>query len=292
MYYNYFWTEAEIFCKIVLLTLVTPRGVTDLHLSWRMHIEHARTAYHKNYGIAYQQPHRRCISQAPYYKWNIAQVRLMSVSDVSRSMQSWVSSTYRLYSQLSFLFYFWTINNRGFAAPGWRPLGFRKWDTAVLQRGTSKICRGWRNERKRLDEIQWTSNEFGHPTPNVKQQQEAAAAPAGSSSSSRKQHQQLQQQQRQQDRQQQQQQQRRRRQQYCVFIWTKGDFQIAQTTTQSSSCIFLHWQQNTWRQHFFFVNLAHQKQKTPPKTFEPPTHRLHEQRSIPATPLRCIRRPR
>ena len=35
-------------CKIVLLTLVAPRGVTDLvYLSWGINIEHARTAYMK-----------------------------------------------------------------------------------------------------------------------------------------------------------------------------------------------------------------------------------------------------
>ena len=37
-------------CKIVLLTLVTPRGVTDLYLSRGIHVEHARTAYHKAFG--------------------------------------------------------------------------------------------------------------------------------------------------------------------------------------------------------------------------------------------------
>ena len=34
-------------CKIVLLTLVTPRGVTDVYLSRGINIEHARTAFHK-----------------------------------------------------------------------------------------------------------------------------------------------------------------------------------------------------------------------------------------------------
>ena len=33
-----------------LLTLVTPRGVTDLYLSRGIHVEHARTAYHKAFG--------------------------------------------------------------------------------------------------------------------------------------------------------------------------------------------------------------------------------------------------
>ena len=74
-------------CKIVLLTLVAPRRVTDLHLSWGINIEHARTAYHKTCGTEYQQPYRRCNSQTPYFKWNIAQARPMSVSDVSRSLQ-------------------------------------------------------------------------------------------------------------------------------------------------------------------------------------------------------------
>ena len=45
-------------CKIVLLTLVAPRGVTALHLSWGITIEHARTAYHKTCGTEYQQRYR------------------------------------------------------------------------------------------------------------------------------------------------------------------------------------------------------------------------------------------
>ena len=89
-------------CKIVLLTLITPRGVTDLYLSWGIHIEHARTAYPKTCGTEYQQPYGRCNSQTPYFNWNIAQARPMSVSDVSRSLQSWVSTTHRSYSQLMF----------------------------------------------------------------------------------------------------------------------------------------------------------------------------------------------
>ena len=45
-------------CKIVLLTLVAPRGVTDLrvYLSWGIHVEHARTAYHETCWTKYQQP--------------------------------------------------------------------------------------------------------------------------------------------------------------------------------------------------------------------------------------------
>ena len=50
--------------------------------------KHARTAYHETCGTEYQQPYRRCNSQPPYYKWNIAQARPMSVSYVSRSLQS------------------------------------------------------------------------------------------------------------------------------------------------------------------------------------------------------------
>ena len=76
-------------CKIVLLTLVAPRGVTDLHISW-INIEHARTAYHKTCGTENQQPYHRCNSQTPYYEWIIARARPMSVSDVSRSLQTWV----------------------------------------------------------------------------------------------------------------------------------------------------------------------------------------------------------
>ena len=65
-------------CKIVLLTLAAPRGVTDLHLSWGIHREHARTAYHETCGTEYQQPYRRCNSQTPYFNWNIAQARPMT----------------------------------------------------------------------------------------------------------------------------------------------------------------------------------------------------------------------
>ena len=90
-------------CKIVLLTLVAPRRVTDLYVSRGINIEHARTAYHETCGTEYQQPHRRCHSQTSYYKWNIAQPRPMSVSYVSRSLQSLVSTTYRSHSQLTFI---------------------------------------------------------------------------------------------------------------------------------------------------------------------------------------------
>ena len=89
-------------CKIVLLTLVAPRGVTDLNISWGITIEHARTAYDETCGTEYQHPYRGCNSQPPYYEWNIAQARPMSVSYVSRSWQSWVSTTHRSYSQLTF----------------------------------------------------------------------------------------------------------------------------------------------------------------------------------------------
>ena len=92
-------------CKIVLLTLVTPRGVTDLYLSWGINIEYARTAYHKTCGTEYQKPYLRFNSQAPYYKWNMAQARPTSVSDISRSLQSWVSTTHRSYSQLTFFIF-------------------------------------------------------------------------------------------------------------------------------------------------------------------------------------------
>ena len=79
-------------CEIVLLTLITPRGVTDLRLSWGKNTEHARTAYHKTCGTEYEQPYRRCNSLTPCFNWNIAQARPMNVSDVSRSLQSWVST--------------------------------------------------------------------------------------------------------------------------------------------------------------------------------------------------------
>ena len=71
-------------CKIVLLTLVTPSGVTNLYLSWGINIEHARTAYRKACGTEYQQPYRRFYSRTPYeyFNWNIAQACSMSVSDV------------------------------------------------------------------------------------------------------------------------------------------------------------------------------------------------------------------
>ena len=45
-----------------------------------------------------------CNSQTPYFNWNIAQARPMNVSDVSRSLQSWVSTTHRLNSQLTFFY--------------------------------------------------------------------------------------------------------------------------------------------------------------------------------------------
>ena len=49
----------RVYWKIVLLTLAAPRGVTDLYLSWGIHIlvEHARTAYHETCGTEYQQSH-------------------------------------------------------------------------------------------------------------------------------------------------------------------------------------------------------------------------------------------
>ena len=57
-------------------------------------IEHARTTYHKTCGTKYQQSYRRFNSQTPYYKWNISQARLMSVSHVSRSLQNWVLTSW------------------------------------------------------------------------------------------------------------------------------------------------------------------------------------------------------
>ena len=98
---NGYWQHVVCPCKIVLLTLVAPRGVTDLYLSWGIHIEHARTAYHETCRTEYQPAYRRCNSHT-HYKRNIAKARPMSVSDVSRSLQSWVSTTHRSYSQLTF----------------------------------------------------------------------------------------------------------------------------------------------------------------------------------------------
>ena len=82
-------------------------GVTDLYIPWGINVDHARTAYHKTCGTEYQQPYRRFDSQTPYYKWNVAQARPMSVSEISRSLQSWVSTTHRSYSQLTFLIFLW-----------------------------------------------------------------------------------------------------------------------------------------------------------------------------------------
>ena len=70
-------------CKIVLLTLVTPREVTDLYLSWGINTEHARTAYHKTCGTEYQQPYRRRNPQTPYFNWNIAQARPMQLAKLT-----------------------------------------------------------------------------------------------------------------------------------------------------------------------------------------------------------------
>ena len=74
--------------KMILLTLVAPRGLTDLCLSRGVNVEYAQTADHKTWGTEYQQPYRSFNSQIPHSKWNIAQARPMSVSDVSRSLQS------------------------------------------------------------------------------------------------------------------------------------------------------------------------------------------------------------
>ena len=60
--------------KVVLLTLVTPRGVTELYISWGLNKKHARTAYHKTCGTEYQQPYRRCNSHTPYFNWNMCYV--------------------------------------------------------------------------------------------------------------------------------------------------------------------------------------------------------------------------
>ena len=99
-------------CKVVLLTLFAPRGVTDLYLSWGINIEHARKICSNTCGIEHQHPYRRFNSPTPYdYKWNITQACAMSVSDVSPSLQSWVSTTHRSYSQLTFLIFYKKLKN-------------------------------------------------------------------------------------------------------------------------------------------------------------------------------------
>ena len=78
-----------------------PWGITDQSISW-INTEHARTGYHKTCGTEYHQPYRRFNSQTPYFKWNIAHARSLSVLEVSRSLQSWVSTTHRPYSHGTF----------------------------------------------------------------------------------------------------------------------------------------------------------------------------------------------
>ena len=56
--------------------------------------------YHETCGTEHQQPYRRCNSQTPYYKKNIAQAPNEHVLR-PRSLQSWVSTTHRSYSQLT-----------------------------------------------------------------------------------------------------------------------------------------------------------------------------------------------
>ena len=46
----------------------------------------------------YRQLYRRFNSRAPNHRWHIAQARPMSVSDISRSLPSWVTTTHRSYS--------------------------------------------------------------------------------------------------------------------------------------------------------------------------------------------------
>ena len=97
---------------IKLLTMVTPRGVTDLYLSWWINIEHARTAYRKTCGTTISNNnHIVDNSQTPYFNWNIAQARPMSVSNVSRNLKSWVWTTHRSYSQLTSKFFWKTLKN-------------------------------------------------------------------------------------------------------------------------------------------------------------------------------------
>ena len=91
-------------CKIVLLTLVTLRSHRPISFMRNKYRTRAN-GLPKTCGTECQQPYRRCNSQTPYFNWNIAQARPMSVSDVSRSLQIGISTTHRSHSQLTFLIF-------------------------------------------------------------------------------------------------------------------------------------------------------------------------------------------
>ena len=88
----YFTFEQGVLCIRIVHVLIrivrTNRFGDYLSRGINIPVEHARTAYRKTCRTEYQQPYRTYISQTPYYKWNIAQARPMSVSDISRSLQS------------------------------------------------------------------------------------------------------------------------------------------------------------------------------------------------------------
>ena len=94
-------------CKIVLLTLVAPRGVNDLCLSLGINIEHGRTTYHETYGTTYHQRYyRKCNSQntilqmqhstsAPNERvWRIAQLASFSFNHPSVVLTADVFNTF------------------------------------------------------------------------------------------------------------------------------------------------------------------------------------------------------
>ena len=68
LHHDVLWTDFVLFSEPV-----DPGSTQGSHwprlysyLSWGMHIEHPRTAYHETCWTEYQQPYRRCNSQTPY----------------------------------------------------------------------------------------------------------------------------------------------------------------------------------------------------------------------------------
>ena len=80
-------------CKIVLLTLVAPKGVIDLYFSWGINVEHARTAYHKTCGTEYQQPYRRFKSQTPKDR---------TTNEIRHKRAQWACLTYHAACKVEF----------------------------------------------------------------------------------------------------------------------------------------------------------------------------------------------